>query len=253
MPAVKTADLVEFLGQMLRIDDLPDSSNALNGLQVDNGGAVSKIAVAVDASERTINEAAARSCDLLLVHHGLLWGGNIPVTGPRFRKLSRLITSGIALYSAHIPLDVHPTLGNNAVLAKEIGIDIKGTFGSYKGVDLGVWGDLEIGREALAARLDDTLGVRIRMIAGGKEQIRRVGVVTGAAAGMLGEAVALGLDAFITGEGNHHTYFEAEENGINLYYGGHYATEVWGVRELGAALEKEFGLPWEFIDFPTGM
>lgn len=253
MPAVKTADLVEFLGQMLRIDDLPDSSNALNGLQVDNGGAVSKIAVAVDASERTINEAAARSCDLLLVHHGLLWDGNIPVTGPRFRKLSRLITSGIALYSAHIPLDVHPTLGNNAVLAKEIGIDIKGTFGSYKGVDLGVWGDLEIGREALAARLDDTLGVRIRMIAGGKEQIRRVGVVTGAAAGMLGEAVALGLDAFITGEGNHHTYFEAEENGINLYYGGHYATEVWGVRELGAALEKEFGLPWEFIDFPTGM
>lgn len=253
MSPVKTSDLVEYLRRILRIEELPDSSNALNGLQVENGGSVSKIAVAVDASERTISEAAARGCDLLLVHHGLLWDGNIPVTGPRFRKLSRLITSGIALYSAHIPLDVHPTLGNNAVLAKELKIDIKGTFGSYKGVDLGVWGDLDIRRESLAARLDDTLGVRIRMIAGGKEQVRKVGVVTGAAAGMLGEAIALGLDAFITGEGNHHTYFEAEENGINLYYGGHYATEVWGVRALGAALEKEFGLPWEFLDFPTGM
>lgn len=253
MPAVKTTELVEYLRELLRIEELPDSANALNGLQVDNAGNVTKLAVAVDASERTITEASARGCDMLLVHHGLLWDGNVPVTGPRFRKLSTLITRGIALYSAHIPLDVHPELGNNVILAKELGIDVRGTFGSYKGVDLGVWGNLEIGREALAARLDDTLGVRVKMIAGGSEKVRKVGVISGAAAGMLGEAVSLGLDAFITGEGNHHTYFEAEENGINLYYGGHYATEVWGVRALGAALEKKFGLPWEFLDFPTGM
>jgi dinuclear metal center YbgI/SA1388 family protein len=253
MPAVKTEALVEFLRETLRIDELPDSSNALNGLQVDNGGSVTKIAVAVDASERTINEAARRGCDMLIVHHGLLWDGNIPVTGPRFRKLSKLITSGIGLCSVHIPLDVHPELGNNAVLARELGIVTRGTFGSYKGVDMGVWGELDIRRESLAARLDDTLGVRVKMIAGGPEQVRKVGVITGAAAGMLGEAVSLGLDAFITGEGNHHTFFEAEENGINLYYGGHYATEVWGVKALGAALERQFELPWEFLDFPTGM
>jgi putative NIF3 family GTP cyclohydrolase 1 type 2 len=101
--------------------------------------------------------------------------------------------------------------------------------------------------------LDDVLGVRVRMIPGGPELIRRVGIISGAAAGMMGEAVSLGLDAFITGEGNHHTYAEAEERGINLYYGGHYATEVWGVKALGAHLQEKFSLPWEFIDLPTGM
>lgn len=253
MAPVKTDAIVDHLRNLLRIEEVPDSQNALNGLQVGNAGTVTRLAVAVDASERTINEATVRGCDLLLVHHGLLWDGNITITGPRYRKLSRLLATGTALYSAHIPLDIHPVIGNNAILAGELRISVKGTFGRYKGVDLGVWGDLDIRRESLAARLDDILGVRIRMIAGGNELIKRVGVITGAAAGMLGEAIALRLDAFITGEGSHHTFFEAEEGGINLYYGGHYATEVWGVRALGAHLGETFGIPWEFLDFPTGM
>ncbi|MEO5509535.1 MAG: Nif3-like dinuclear metal center hexameric protein [Longimicrobiales bacterium] len=253
MAAVKTDELVEYLHNFLRDAHIPDSSHALNGLQVANSGTVRKLAAAVDASEQTIEEAVRRGCDFLLVHHGLFWDGNQPVTGARYRKLKRLLSTETALYSAHIPLDLHPEVGNNAVLASAIGLQVRGTFGSYKGVDLGVWGDLEIRRESLAARLDEVLGGPVRMIAGGPEIVHRIGVVTGAAASMLGEAVDLGLDAFITGEGSHHTYFEAQERGINLYYGGHYATETWGVKALAAHLEAKFAIPWEFIDLPTGM
>jgi dinuclear metal center YbgI/SA1388 family protein len=253
MAVVNTTELVKYLNDLLRIADFPDSPNALNGLQVDNSGTVSRVAAAVDASEQTIRECARRGCDFLIVHHGLFWDGNLPATGPRYRKLSTLMSSNTALYGAHIPLDVHPELGNNAILASLIGVAVKGTFGEYKGVDLGVWGELKLTREALAARLDEALGVRIRMIPGGSEIVRRVAIVSGAAAGMMAEAEMHRMDALITGEGNHHTYAEAMERRLNLYYGGHYATEVWGVRALAEHIESKFGLPWEFIDVPTGL
>ena len=118
---------------------------------------------------------------------------------------------------------------------------------------MGVCGKLEIGREALAARLDDLLGGRIKLIPGGPEKISRVGVITGGAGGLIGEAVAAGLVAFITGEGAHHTYFDAIENGINVYYGGHYATETFGVRALAEHLTTKFGIASQFIDSPTGL
>jgi dinuclear metal center YbgI/SA1388 family protein len=253
MAAVKTDEVVGYLHTFLRIAEVPDFAGALNGLQVANSGTVRKVAAAVDASEQSIAEAIRRGCDMLLVHHGLFWDGNQPVTGARYRKLHQLMTNDTALFAAHIPLDVHPVVGNNSILAREIGVEARGTFGDYKGIELGVWGDLEIRRESLAARLDEVLGGRVRMIAGGPEIIRRVGVVTGSAASLMAEAVELGLDAFVTGEGNHHTFFEAHERGINLYYGGHYATETWGVKALAGHLEQRFDLPWEFLDLPTGM
>jgi putative NIF3 family GTP cyclohydrolase 1 type 2 len=119
-------------------------------------------------------------------------------------------------------------------------------------VPIGVYGRLELRREALAARLHDLLGAPVRFVAGGREQLRRVGVITGAGSDAIEEAVRLGLDAFVSGEGPHHTYFDALECGINLYYGGHWATETWGVKALAAHLEAEYGLPWEFLDQPTG-
>jgi len=139
------------------------------------------------------------------------------------------------------------------VLARELGIRVEGRFGDYEGVELGVWGELELKREALAARLDEVLGGRVKMMAGGPERVRRVGVITGQGGSMIGAAIEAGLDAYVTGEGAHHTYFDAMEGGINVYYGGHYATEVWGVRALAAHLEERFGLPWEFLDLPTGL
>lgn len=253
MADVDLRGVVKRLDEYLAIGTVPDDANALNGLQVDNGGRVSRVAVAVDASLRTIEEASRRGCDLLVVHHGLFWDGNQPVTGRRYRRLKRLLEAGVALYSAHLPLDVHPEVGNNAVLARELGIEVEGTFGDYRGIAVGVHGRTDLKREVLAARLDDVLGCRVHMMPYGPEVVKRVGVLTGGGGGMIRDALSAGLDAYITGEGAHHTHFDAEEGGINVFYGGHYATETWGVRALGAWLEAEFGLPWEFIDHPTGL
>lgn len=250
---MELAELTAYLNDYLRVQEIPDYPQALNGLQVESTGRVTRIAAAVDASEVVIREAVRRGCDLILVHHGLFWGGTQAVVGRQYRRLRPLFEHGVALYSAHLPLDVHPEVGNNAVLARELGIEVQGTFGSYQGVPTGLWGRLEIGREALAARLDEVLGGRVKLIAGGGEQVRRVGVLTGAGGSMISDAIAAGLDAFVTGEGAHHTYFDAVEGGLNLYYGGHYATETWGVRALAEHLSDRFGLPSEFIDSPTGL
>lgn len=246
-------ELVKYLDDYLAIAFVRDYPNALNGLQVGGPDRVSRIAMAVDAAEATIAAAAAAGADLLIVHHGLFWDGNRPVTGRRYRRLKALLEAGLAVYAAHLPLDVHPEVGNNVVLARELGIEPKGRFGAHEGTELGVWGELRMSREALCARLDEVLGVRVKLIPGGPERIQRVGVVTGGGGGFVGAALEAGLDALVTGEGSHHTYFDASEGGLNLYYGGHYATETWGVRALGAHLEGRFGLPWTFVDHPTGL
>lgn len=246
-------DLTRYLDEYLQVAAVPDYSTALNGLQVENSGRVTRVAVAVDAVQATVEGAIHAGADLLLVHHGLFWDGNQPVTGRRYRRLSTLLTADVAVYAAHLPLDVHPEVGNNAVLARELGIEVQGRFGEYKGHPLGVWGTLDLRREALCARLDEILGVRVKLIPGGPERVKKVGVITGGAGGETAAARAAGLDAFITGEGAHHNFFDAEEGGLNLFLGGHYATETWGVRALARHLEERFDLPWTFIDHPTGL
>ena len=250
---MRLTELTEYLDEYLAVPVVPDYPAALNGLQVENRGEVTRIAAAVDAVQATIDGAVAANADLLLVHHGLFWDGNASVTGARYRRLRALLSGGVAVYSSHLPLDVHPIVGNNAVLARALGIDVEGTFGEYRGRPLGVWGAVDCSREAMAARLDELLGVRVKAVWGGAERLSRVGVITGAAGDQIGAARALGLDAFVTGEGAHHNFFQAEEGGINLFLGGHYATEVWGVRALARHLEERFGLPWSFIDHPTGL
>lgn len=251
--ATSLDEVTDYLDRYLHVAQVPDSANALNGLQVASKGPIHKLAVAVDATEASIAAAAGYGADLLLVHHGLFWDGNRPVTGPRYRRLRGLIEADMALYSAHLPLDVHPEVGNNAVLARRLGVDVEGTFGDYKGMAVGIRGALDLRREALCARLDDLLDGRVKMIAGGPERIQTVGVLTGGGGSFVRDACEAGLDALITGEGSHHTYFEAMEGGINLYYGGHYATETWGVEALGAHLADRYGLEWTFLDLPTGL
>jgi dinuclear metal center YbgI/SA1388 family protein len=250
---MKLQEVSTYLDEYLRCGEIPDYPAARNGLQVESRSAVERVAFAVDAAQATVDEAVARGADLLIVHHGLFWDGNPMLTGRRYRRLRALFDADLAVYSAHLPLDVHPEVGNNVVLARRLGISEEGSFGEYKGMPLGVWGTLDIRREALAARLDAVLGTRIRMIAGGPEQIRRVGIVTGGAGDQVEAAIAAGLDAFITGEGAHHNYFDAAEGGINLYLGGHYATEVWGVRALAEHMRERFDLECFFIDHPTGL
>ena len=251
--AVEIRELVEYLDGYLSVDAVPDFPNALNGLQVEAPGPVSRVVAAVDATAASIRGAIDADGDLLLVHHGLFWNGNQPVTGRRYARLLALMEAGIAVYASHLPLDVHPEVGNNAVLARELGLEVEGRFGSYEGTELGVWGMLPLRREALAARLDELLDGRVRLIPGGPERVERVGVLTGGGGSFVGEALAAGLDALVTGEGSHHTYFDAQEGGLNLYYGGHYATETWGVKALARHLADRFDLEWTFLDLPTGL
>jgi dinuclear metal center YbgI/SA1388 family protein len=245
--------LTGYLDDFLRSSEVNDYPNALNGLQVYRTGEVRRVALAVDASLASISEAARRAADLLIVHHGLFWDGLQPVTGRRYRRLSALLGANLGLYSSHLPLDMHPLVGNNAVLAREIGLSIEGRFGDYKGTAIGVWGTLDMRREALTARLDQVLGGHVRMVPGGPEKVRRVGLITGGAGDSVEVARKAGLDSFITGEGAHHNYFDAAEGGVNLFLGGHYATEVWGIKALATHLEKHFGLECFFIDNPTGL
>jgi dinuclear metal center YbgI/SA1388 family protein len=246
-------ELVAYLDGYLRAREVPDYPNAVNGLQVDGGPEINRIALAVDASERAIEDAVRMGCRLLIVHHGLFWDGIQPVTGRRYRRLKRCIEAGLAVYASHIPLDLHPEVGNSIVLARAIGVEVDGWWGDFQGVPIGVQGRLVLTRETLAARLDELLGCHIRLLPGGPEQLERVGVLTGAGGSMINEAIQAGLDALVTGEGAHHTYFDALEGGINVYYGGHYATETWGLRALGEHLTARFGVPADFLELPTGL
>lgn len=246
--------VVRHLDEYLRIGELPDYRNALNGLQVAGGSAgVRRVATAVDASEASIRGALDAGCQMLVVHHGLFWDGNRPVVGRRYRRLKLLLENDVALYSAHLPLDLHPEIGNNVLLARALGVRVDARFGAYEGVQVGVAGDLETERHALADTLAGLLGRPVHTIPGGPERIQRVGILTGGGGSMIAHAIDAGLDAFVTGEGAHHTHFDAAEGGINVYYGGHYATETWGVRALGEHLEQTFGVESTFLDLPTGL
>jgi len=247
------ADLVDYLDGYLRVREVPDAPEAFNGLQVANAGAVTRTGAAVDLCEATVRLAAEQGADLLLVHHGLFWGGPKPLTGPAYRRASGLIRGNIALCSAHLPLDLHPEVGNNVVLARRLGVAVHGEFGEEYGVRIGVWGELDVSRATLEQRIAAVLGAAPRAMAFGPERVRRVGIVTGSAGSMIPQARAAGLDTYITGEGAHHTFFAAEELALNVFYAGHYATETVGVKALAEHLHAKFGLPWTFLDHPTGL
>ena len=262
--AVPLEQVADYLDEYLRIEDIPDEANSVNGLQVANSGDIGALVAAVDASQATIDGVIAsiedgRAPPLLLVHHGLFWDGNVPITGRRYRRLSALLDHDIPVYAAHIPLDVHPDVGNNAVLAERLGIRVEGWFGNYRGIPMGVWGQapgMLSTREAIAQELDrvlHTLKGSATLIPGGPERPSRIGIITGAAGNMIAQARDAGVDTFITGEGPHHTYFDAMEWGLNLVYAGHYATETLGVQALASHLAERFDLDWEFHDHPTGL
>ena len=247
------AQLTAWLDDYLKIGHFPDHAGAVNGLQVENGGVVARILAAVDASQASIEAAARQPGTLLLVHHGLLWDGNRPVTERRYRRLRAAIMGEVAVYSAHLPLDAHPEVGNNVLLARRLGMTVTGPFGRYKDVDIGLHGVIDEDRDALCARLTQALGSPVRLIGGGPQRTRRVALITGGAGSSVVEAAARGCDTYITGEGSHHTWFDAMEGGVNLIYAGHWATETLGVQALAAKVATEFGLPWEFFAQPTGL
>lgn len=247
------ARIVTFLDGLLDHGRVGDYPGAQNGLQVENSGAVRRVCAAVDACEATIGRAAEVSGTLLLVHHGLLWGGAQPFTGALRRKLQTAFTADLAIYSSHLPLDLHAKFGNNALLAKAVGLKKGAPAFSAKGQNIGLVGELSDTREALQKKLASITGARVHLAPGGPKNVRRVGICSGGAGTEVTQAAELGCDTFITGEGPHHTFTLAEELGVNLIYAGHYATETFGVRALAEHVGKKFRLPWEFLDHPTGL
>jgi len=250
---VDLSALVSYVDDYLRVGEIKDSPAALNGLQAANAGAVSRLAATVDVCRATIEQAAKQHADLLLVHHGLFWGGLQPLTGPYGERVRALIRHDIALYAAHLPLDVHPDVGNNAVLARMLDLKDQQRFGQYEGQPIGIAGTAALPRGELAKRIGEILGTKPQVVATGPERVRRIGVVTGAGGKLVAQAAAAGVDTYVTGEAPHHAYFDAEELGVNLILAGHYATETVGVKALAEHLAQRFGLPWEFIDHPTGL
>jgi len=253
------AQLAEYLDDLLRVREIPDYSHALNGLQLTNQRSITRIAAAVDFSSQTILGATKAGANLLLVHHGMFWGGLQPLRGPAYDRLRTLMEHDIAVYAAHLPLDCHPTYGNNVLLANTLGLTPSGDFAKYKTIAIGVRGksDLDTGIVIERARtFARSHGGEIRHTPIAPSQKTRLWAIctgSGASSDTLQEASELGIDTLIVGEGPHHTAIEAAERGIMIIYAGHYATETLGVCALSAHLETQFGIPWTFIGAPTGL
>ncbi len=251
---LKLSKIVEFLDNELGISAFPNDSS-LNGLQVECSRETCSITLAVDACEQSIRMAARHGSGLLIVHHGLFWGGQAPVTGIMASRIRLLMEKGISLYASHLPLDCHPEVGNNAQLSMMLGVDSPARFGNYHGVEIGLCGNIPAPMTAasFAAKVRRVTGSRVSIFAFGPQKIRKVAVVSGGGASLLGDACRAGCDAMLTGETDHSAYHVAREYGVNLFCAGHYATETFGVKALGKHIESHFGLKTWFADVPTGL
>ena len=254
MPRVALEEIVGFLDEYLDTAGTPDYPGALNGLQVAGPEFVRRFAVAVDARESVI-DAVGGWADLLIVHHGLFWGGPRPLTGPRYRRVKALIEGRTALYSSHLPLDRHPEAGNAVILARKLRLSGLEPFGDYQGTHVGWRGRVDSARSALGdfrARLSEVLGRDVTTIPGGSVMLESAAVVTGAGASTLEEAAEAGVDVLVTGEAQHHHAIDAAELGVTVLLGGHYGTETFGVGRIAEILTDRFGIEGRFVDSPTG-
>lgn len=252
-------ELADYMDQLLKTVDCPDYPGAMNGLQITSRMPVKAIAAAVDFSTRTIEGALASGANLLLVHHGMFWGGPERLVDAAYRRIRFLIEHDIAVYSSHLPLDRHPALGNNVLLAKRLGLEPSGSFARHGEIFIGVSGTADVETTVLANRARSfarTCGGEIRTTAIKADQrTKRWAICTGAGASAetIREAVAMEVDTMIVGEGPHWTAVSAGDLGLTIIYAGHYATETLGVCALAQHLSKEFRLPWSFIEAPTGL
>lgn len=247
------SEIVNYTNDFLRIREIGDWDNALNGLQIENSGGVTKIGAAVDISTRVLEAAAKQNVNLLIVHHGLFWQGLQPVTGVLRHQLELAFENNIALYSAHLPLDLHPQVGNNAQLVAALGLRPNQPFFEEKGQMIGLKARASLSRDELDRKLQKVLSGSVKAFMFGPKKTGTIGIITGGAGSEIYKVAQDGIDTFITGEAPHWAAVAADELGMNLLLGGHYATEVFGVKALAAHLSKRFKIPWAFIDCPTGM
>lgn len=246
-------DLVNYLNDYLQVPAIQDVSN--NGLQVEGRDAIQRVALAVDASLAAFVAVQEAGAEMLIVHHGLFWGKPLLVTGVHRRRLAYLLSNELSLYAAHLPLDFHEEVGNNATLARWLELEEVVPFGDYKGYDAGLVGSLPspLDPDQFVSLVQDTLGQPVLTSwVFGPATIQRVAVCSGDAASLIDQVAAADADVFVTGEMSHTAYHQARELGLNVVFGGHYATETGGLQALGDHLGTQLGLESVFLDLPTG-
>jgi dinuclear metal center YbgI/SA1388 family protein len=253
-----SADLANYIDELLHTASTPDYPHAVNGLQLENHSLIRGIAAAVDFSTRAVRGAIDSGANFLIVHHGMFWGGLAPLSGPSYRTLRLMMENDIAVYSSHLPLDRDPTLGNNVLLANELGLTPTGSFARFQDIFVGVSGESNIDTVVLVERARSFAKNYGEVRTSGIPASRRTkkwGICTGAGASAetLSEASAAGIDTLIVGEGPHWTAIHAEEHELAIIYAGHYATETMGVTALARHLAEKHKLPWSFISAPTGL
>ena len=254
--SVDSGRLVSYLNTYLACREFDES--AINGLQVAGKKKISKIAFAVDGVLATFEEAAERGADMIIVHHGIYWGFQYALRGPDYKRIKVLMDHDISLYAAHLPLDAHPEVGHNVNLLKALGglPDSLAPFGAYRGKTIGFQAKVnETSRDDMSARLQDVLGGPVKLLGFGPDKVRTIACVTGQGAdfGLVREAKIRNIHFYISGEAAHPIYHFAKENKVTVALGGHYHTEVFGLKALAAHLENQYDIETFFIDHPTGM
>ena len=230
--------VVDFCDSRTRRSSIPDFDGAHNGLQVANSGQVRRIGAAVDAGMEPFRLAKEAGVDFLIVHHGIFWDLPVPLTGRHFRKLRCLLEGDCALYSSRLPLDCHPEIGNNAILARTLGVEAEEWILPFQGVPMVLTGRFSGSCDDLLARLERVFP-KVLSIASGPACPQRVAFVTGSGGSVLPDLRAHGIDTLITGELKQHHFNLAQEESLNLFVCGHYATETFGVRALAEERSEE--------------
>ncbi len=253
----KRKEIVNFLDEYLKVTEIPDSS--LNSLQVEGKNEVKKIALAVDACQYVFDEARSKDADMIIVHHGLFWKDDMTemhITGILKKRIHSLLTGNLSLYAAHLPLDMHPDIGNNACIAKLLDLKDLRPFGNYHSINCGYFGQLkrEYSSEEFLKLVDEKIGkVQVKHLFGAKN-IKTVGIVSGGGAFAVSEMHKHGIDILISGEQKHILYNTTKELCVNAVYLGHYATETFGVKALGNKLKEKFkDIETFFMDNKTGL
>ncbi|MAT98099.1 MAG: Nif3-like dinuclear metal center hexameric protein [Anaerolineaceae bacterium] len=248
------AELITYLDDYLNIAEIADYGP--QGLQVETTNTdVKRIALAVDVSPVIIETAVSWQADMLLVHHGVLWRQVERIAGPLGARVQQMMAHGLNLYAAHLPLDAHPEVGNNAVLANIFGVTDVEWWYSPTNVPIAVVGNVptRLSLDGFVSRVNSQLNTDAAVLAHGPAQVQRLAILSGFGADKVAEAKALGADTFLTGETSHANYWAASDYGLNVIFAGHYATETVGVQALGTHLTEKFGVETRFFDFPTAM
>jgi dinuclear metal center YbgI/SA1388 family protein len=255
MSPVKTISrdrLVNHLNEYLDVDRIEDAIP--NGLQIEGAARISRIAYAVDASVQTARAAVRAGAGMLITHHGLFWEPKARIVGTNYKRIAPLIQNRISLYAVHLPLDCHQEVGNNVELARLLGLDLAGRFAMYKGTEIGTLAlpQKPLQRASLRNIIEKKLRSPVEMLPFGPKTIRKVGIISGDAGRYAETAKNEGCDVLVTGETDHTTYHLARDAGVNVIYGGHYATETVGLKALKRYIEKNFGIAGKFVSAPTG-